>query len=110
MDDYLIDRETLSQFVDELIKQKSPSVSNPEELSSLKEQSIKELDDQVGLAIFGSLTEEQAAELDQLLDNDDGDPKPYQDFFVKIGLDVEKIITDTMKAYAENFLGGQNAE
>lgn len=110
MDNYLIDRETLSQFVDELIKRKPLSTNDPEELDAFREKSIKELDDQIGLAIFGSLNEEQGAELDQLLDNDDGSGQPYVDFFNKIGLDVEKTVTNSMQAYAKNFLGGQNGE
>lgn len=106
---FLTDRETLASFIDELIKQKNLSTETPEDLDSLKEKSMQELDEQIGIAIFGSLTDEQDAELDQLLDQDDGTAKPYQDFFDRIGLDIKKITADTMEKYAENFLGGQNA-
>ena len=107
---YLIDRETLGNFIDELIKNKPLSVNSTEELNAFREKSMRELDDQIATAIFGSLTDEQGAELDHLLDSDAGSEQPYQDFFNKIGLDIEKITTDTMQTYAANFLGGQNAE
>ena len=110
MNDYLIDRETLGKFVDELIKNKALPVDSAEELNDLREANIKALDDKIGLAIFGSLTDEQYAEFEQLLDRDDGNPEVYQDFFNSIGLDVQDIITKAMQEFQNEFLGGQNAE
>ena len=109
MNDYLMDQETLGKFVDELIKNKTLPVENTEELSALREKSMKELDDRIADAIFGSLTDEQATELEQILDRDDGTEQPYQEFFNRIGLDLEKITADAMQAFAQEFLGGQNA-
>ena len=109
MDKYLIDRETLGKFVDELIKRKALPVDNPEELNTLREESIKSLDDKIGLAIFGNLTDEQNTEFNQLLDRTDAEESDYESFFDKIGLNVEQTITDTMNAFGEEFLaGGQN--
>ena len=107
MNDYLIDRETLAQFVDELIKKKALAVDNVEELNKIRKESIKALDDEIGEAIFGSLTEKQDEEFNQLLDHDE--TADYKDFFAKNNIDVEKIITDTMQNFATKFLGGQNA-
>lgn len=112
MNDYLMDRETLGKFVDELIKRKTLPVNTPEELSALRENSMKELDDRIASALFGNLTDEQAASLDQLLDHDDGTADPYLDFFKNIGLDVEQTTTEVAQAYAAEFLaaeGDQNA-
>ena len=110
MDNYLIDRETLGKFVDELIKKKALPVNTPEELNSLREESIKSLDDRIGLAIFGSLTDEQNTEFNQLLDRNNAGESDFESFFSKIGLDVERTITDTMNSFGEEFLaGGQNA-
>lgn len=109
MDNYLIDRETLGKFVDELIKRKALPVNTPEELNTLREESIKSLDDKIGLAVFGSLTNEQNTEFNQLLDRGDVEESEFEDFFNRIGLDVEQKITDTMNAFGAEFLGGQNA-
>lgn len=109
-DNYLMDREALGGFIDELIKKKYPSGGISEDLASLRARSMKELDDQIGAAIFGSLTEEQDAELNRLMDQDAGNGQIYQDFFDKIGLDLEKITAQAMDKYAREFLGGKNAE
>ena len=107
---YLMDQEALGNFVDELIRRKYPAGDVPAGVESLRKKSMKELDDQIGAAIFGSLTDEQDAELDRLLDQDSDNEQIYQDFFERIGLDLKKITSEVMEAYAKNFLGGQNVE
>lgn len=107
MDDYLIDRQTLGQFVDALIKKKALPVDNPEELESVREDAMKSLDDKISLAVFGRLSEEQNTEFNQMLDRNASEDE-YESFFNRIGLNVEETITNTMKAFAEGFLGGQN--
>lgn len=109
MDNYLIDRETLTKFVDELIKKRTLPADNAEELNELREQMIASLDKKIGIAIFSHLTEEQNTELNELLDRDDTSAETYKEFFDKIGLKVDQIIADTYKAFSEEFLGGQNA-
>ena len=106
MDDYLVDRETLSKFVDELIKKKALAVDDVEGLNKIREDSIKALDDEISAALFGSLTEEQTAELSQLLDHDE--TADYTEFFSKNNINAEKIISDAMQSFATKFLGGQN--
>ena len=108
MNDYLIDRETLGRFVDELIKNKTLPVDNADELNAQREQLIKDLDKKIGLAIFGKLTKEQATELNQLFDQDDTTEETYQAFFDKIGLDIEQTASEAMKEFAREFLGGAN--
>lgn len=107
MDNYFIDRETLSELVDGLIKKKPLAVDNTEELDKIREEAIASLDDKIVAALFGNLTEEQDTELNRLLDSDASEDE-YQEFFDKIGLDMEKIITNTMEQFAQEFLGGQN--
>ncbi len=108
MDDYLVDRGTLGRFVDELIKQKPLSINSTEELSNFREKCMKELDDQIGDAVFGNLTKEQNEELNGILDRDDDSVEEYQNFFKRAGINIEAIITTTMQRYAKAFLGGQN--
>lgn len=107
MDNYLIDRETLGQFIDGLIKKKALDVSSADELNQLREAKIRELDDRIGMAIFGSFTKAQNDEFNQLLDQDATTEK-YDEFFTKHNINEEKIMTETMQKFAEEFLGGQN--
>ena len=108
MDNYLIDREALGQFFDGLMKQKPMPADTPEQLTALRENAIKELDDRIGLAIFGSLSEEQLDQINQLLDNSESSPEAFQKFFSDAGLDLQKIISDTMTTFGKEFLEGQN--
>ena len=103
-----MDREILGKIVDELIKKKALPVETAEELNDLREKSIKELDDEISTAIFGSLDEKQSEELGQLLDRDEINSDAYANFFKEAGLNVEEIIAKTMQSYSEKFLGGEN--
>ena len=104
MDNFLIDRETLSKFVDELIKQNPLPVDNAEELNSLREDSIKALDDRIGQDIFSQLTEEQDAELRRLLEDSNESEDTFRDFFKKAGINLESTIAKSMREFAEEFL------
>ena len=108
MDNYLIDRETLGQFVDELMRRRPLPASTPEELDSLREQNIKALDDEIAMAIFGSLNKAQLQEFNQILDRNEENPEVFQSFFQNAGMNLEEIITDTMKRFGVEFLGGSN--
>lgn len=109
MDNYLIDREMLSQFIDELIKKKPLSVNTTEELSNFREEQIKSLDDKIGKAIFSRLTDEQAEEFSRVLDQNEEGPEIFEAFFDHIGIDVEEIIYNTMESFGKEFLeGGKN--
>lgn len=109
MNDYLIDRETLSKFVDELIKNKALPVATADGLNDLREKAIEDLDDQISTAIFGQFTESQDEEYHQLLSREDATEQDFADFFAKNGLDIEQTITDAMQTFAKEFIGGQNA-
>ena len=109
MNNTLIDREALGQFVDELIKQKPLPVNDTEDLSSLREESIKALDEKIYNSVFGQLTEEQIDEFSLMLDSDDTSEEAYQDFFQNAGINLKETITNTMQEFATEFLGGQNA-
>ena len=109
MEEYLLDRETLGKFVDELIKKKALPVDNAEELEQLREKSMKELDDKISKAIFSGLSDEQKEELEQMFDRDEQDPEAFNKFFKREGIDIEKIMSDTMQEFGTEFLGGENA-
>lgn len=109
MDDYLIDRETLGKFVDELIKKKALAVNTTDELNELREKAIASLDDEITLAIFGQLDDERIAELSELLDDATKTEDDFNRFFENAGINVEKTIADAMKEFGEEFLGGEDA-
>lgn len=109
MDNYLIDRETLGKFVDELIKKKALPVNNPEELNVLREKSINDLDERIGVAIFSKLSKAQYDELNQLLDNEQSTEETFEAFFNRANINIENTITETVQAFGAEFLGGQNA-
>lgn len=109
MEEYLIDRETLEKIADELIKRKPLPVDAEGEIVAWREKTIKELDDRIGKAIFGSLNKDQLAEVDHMLDDEENSPEMFKEFFKKANVDVEKIIIDTVRKYGEEVLGGENA-
>ena len=109
MDNYLVDREILGQFIDELIKKKPLNVNSVDELNNFREQQIKVLDDRIGTAIFGQLTEEQTKEINEMLDRGEENPDVFEDFFEKSGVDLEKTMQEVMETFGREFLeGGQN--
>ena len=110
MDNFLLDHDMLGKIVDELMSTKNPTpTETPEELNALREKHIKELDDKLAIAVFGSLSEEQAQEIEKLLDQEDAPEESFENFFKEANIDVEQIITDTIKKFKEDFLGGENA-
>ena len=108
MDDYLIDRSALGEFIDELIKKKSLPVNTAEELTNFREEQIRALDDRIGMAIFGRLTEDQNREINELFDRNESNPDIFEDFINRAGNNVEEILKETMEDFAKEFLGGQN--
>ena len=109
MDNYLLDPEPLEQFIDGLMKQRPLPVSTPEEIKAFREEKVKELDDKIGMAIFTSLTSEQLDNLNQNLNQGSNiTPEFFQNFFRDAGLDLQKIIADTMTSFGKQFLGDQN--
>ncbi len=107
MENYLVERETLGKFVDNLIAKKHQPIGD---LDSLRRQSIKQLDDQIGKAVFGSLTKNQLDELNIMLDQGETDARAFQDFFKNAGVNLEQVITTVMQRFSQNFLGGENAQ
>ena len=108
MENYLIGRETLGKFIDQLIAQKYVN-QFPDSLKELREENIKKLDNQVSEAIFSSLDDDQLDEISAMFDREENDPTAFQIFFKNAGIDLEQIITNTMTKFSQEFLGGENA-
>ncbi|MDO4611774.1 MAG: DUF5663 domain-containing protein [Candidatus Saccharibacteria bacterium] len=108
MNEYLVDRETLGQFVDALIAQKYQDQPVPN-FEALREDEIKKLDDRIGKAVFGNLTEVELAEINSIIDSDEDDEARVQEFFDSSSINLQQVIQNTLLAYKREFLGGENA-
>ena len=108
MDNYLVDRETLGQFVDSLIKTKFPN-QPASDFVNLREDAIRTLDERIANSIFGGLSDPQLIELNQLLDDESTDESAFANFFTKSGINVEQSITGVFSDFKREFLGGENA-
>ena len=108
MNNYIIDRETLGQLVDDLMKKGPLSASNAEELNTLREKTMEDLDNKINMAIFESLPTEKLLELEHLMDDINTPPEVFQKFFQESGINLQKIIKDTFDNFTKEFLGGQN--
>lgn len=108
MDNYLIDRETLGGFIDELIKKKPLPVNAAEELTNYREEQIKALDDRISQAIFGGLTDDQDRELNNLLDRGEPSSETLESFFSQAGINIDETIKNAMESFAKEYLGVQN--
>ena len=108
MEEYLVERETLEKFVDELMKKGTLPVDSADEVSALRERMIQELDDAIGKAVFGSLDKVQLAAVNQLLDDNNTSEAAFRGFFERAGVDVDKKVAEAMEAFRGKFLGGKN--
>lgn len=107
MDNYLVDRETLGQFVDALIQKKFPN-QPATDFVNLKEDAIGALDARITDAIFRDLNDSQLSELNQLLDNEAASESDFAGFFEKSGINLEQKITNVFENFKAAFLGESN--
>ena len=93
MNKYLVDEAVLSEAADALIKE-NPTMSKTDLMQKLDHQIIK--------AIVGSLTEEQGAELEKILDGDTTE-EAIDDFFAKYNINLEEIIKNAVIDFKKEF-------
>ncbi len=108
MDNYLVDRQILNQFVDILIKAKFNG-REPENSAKLKDDACRLLDQRVTDAIFGKLGDAQWKELNKILDNSSSTGETFTNFFEKNNIDLQNEITTVFENFRTEFLGGKNA-
>lgn len=107
MNKYLIDEAVLGEAAEALIREKYPGDSL-EKHADQKTDLMEKLDYQISKAIIGSLTSEQGEELSKVLD-DTTNPDGFDGFFKKHNIDLQKVITDTIVKFKNDFLkGGKN--
>ena len=119
MHEYLIDRETLGQFVDSLIAQKYPgrpaddlTSSETADLAKLRDDALNRLNARIGENLFGALSITAHDEIDSLLANPDTPPDEFRAFFEKYHIDVEEILKRTFADFQAEFMqeGGHNEQ
>ena len=93
MNTYLVDEAVLSEAADALIREKP--VGSKTDL-------MRKLDHKITKAIIGSLTEEQGAELEKLLDGN-ATEKDIDEFFAKCNINLEEIIKDAVVEFKKEF-------
>ena len=99
MENYLIGRETIGKFIDQLIAKKYVN-QFPDSLKELREENIKKLDNQVSEAIFSSLDDDQLDEISAMFDREENDPTAFQIFFKNADVNLEQKL---LKNLAKNF-------
>ena len=107
MENYLVDNETLTNFVDELIAKKFPDES-PENHQTLRAESIDKLGNAINDAVFSNLDEEKIDELDALLDQEDATENTFTEYLASNGIDLEKTLMQVFEDFRDAFLGGDN--
>ena len=100
-----MDRETLERFVDPLITQKCSEVKGSE-LSQIREENIKKLDDLICNTIFEDLTSEQLEEINQIIDEGRDDPDTICEFLDDNNINLEQKVTKALEQFKTEFLGG----
>lgn len=105
-DDYFIDYDMLASVIDALIKEKYHD-EQPSEIKSLREESIKQLDGKISEAFFESLTDEQADELSEMLDNN-ASQTDVQEYLDNLNIDLSEVIANAIQQFGKDFLGGSH--
>ena len=109
MEDYLLDRETLGQFVEKKKKKRPLPVDNAEEINNYREEQIRALDDSITNAIFGNMNESQIAGLSQLLNQEKENPDVFKNFFNEQNINIEQVVAEAVNSFSASYLaGGQN--
>jgi len=93
MNKYLVDEAVLSEAADALLKE-NPAMS--------KADLMQKIDHQITKAIVGSLTEEQGAELEKILD-EGATEDAIDDFFAKYNINLEEVIKNAILEFKKDF-------
>ncbi len=94
MKNYLIEDSLLGGFVDQILNL-DEFMKYGSERYGLRDWAMEVLDKNIGIAIFGRLTEDQRNEFLEMTKNDSSE-EDYRGFFAKTGLNLEEIMKDEM--------------
>lgn len=95
---------TLDDFAESLIKDKQYKALTPEIHEELKKDIIGRAHDYLLAKTIAKLTDEQAKELDKLLDTNPSE-KVFQDFIAKCIPEAPKFIGETLFSFRQVYMG-----
>ena len=107
MENSLIDKKMLGEYVEALIRQKYPNLSDYD-FNKLKEDGVAKLNHEILLHIFGYLDREQLKEMNALIDRGEENPEPFQAIFDRAGINIEQQITAALDNFKKEFMEVQN--
>ena len=103
--DYLLDRETLERFADDIIRQHPSSSSKaPEEIQSLREELITELDQKISNSIFDKLDDVHLQKFDAMLDKKETSKRDFKRFFKSAGINLNRVMFDAVIQVGKDYL------
>ena len=93
---FLVDKEVLEAFADQLIELEFPGKSQSPDFKELRDLTIKKTDDTITNDIVNSLNDEQREELSKLIDNGMTE-EIFEAFWKRIGVDLNELVQSSIK-------------
>lgn len=103
MEEYLIDRPILEGIVDAVLSTIDLSGKTDDEKSSLRENGIKKLDHNIGLAIASKFSEEKLTVFNELLDDMNTSKESFLKFFEENGVDIGEVAKEEIVRFKDEF-------
>lgn len=100
------DDEMLDMFVDQLVKDKNLSISDPDVLAELKKDLRERLINIINQNIIDNLPDSKLNELDQLLDSENVSADAINQIVEDSAVNVADIVEKTMLAFRDVYLNG----
>lgn len=100
------DDEMLDMFVDQLIKDKNLSISDPDVLAELKKDLRERLINIINQNIIDNLPDSKLNELDQLLDSENVTADAINQIVEDSAINIADIVEKTMLAFRDVYLNG----
>ena len=100
---FLVDKEVLEAFADQLIEQKFPGKSQSPDFKELRDLTIKKTDDTITNDIVNSLNDEQREELGKLIDNGMTE-EVFEAFWKRVGIDLNELVQSSMKKIIDVYI------
>lgn len=101
--------EQVNQFIDSLIDEKGLSVEG-EVRDELRQDMAERLMTQIDNALINALPSDKVAELNEKLDDPNFSEQDTYDFINNSGIDVQRIILETMMQFKLLYVGADEAE
>lgn len=96
----------LDQFLEQLLVDKGMTSLEGDVREEVKAGMAERILDQIDQACINALSEEQAAELAKLVDDENFGQKEMMDFIAKCGIDTTSIVTGVLLQFRSFYLNG----